>query len=169
MTRLYSLGVICSGADVHYFTLSLSPPHHEVLSGRSFPPFHLSTFPPSKIPLSAFYSTFPQPFTDRSTYIYGGRICITRLAGGLPAVILNLVRDDLRMMARKRGPSKQNEEDTMKVNYNQPVLSYSGHCDGLIYYYHRRLKVYLARAYARPRQSGQNDRVAGCENFTREI
>ena len=64
------------------------------------------------------------------------------------------------MMTRKRGLSKQNEEDTMKVNYNQPVHSYSGHCDGLIYYYHRRLKVYLARAYAKPRQSGQNDRIA---------
>lgn len=79
------------------------------------------------------------------------------------------MRDDLRMMARKRGPSKQNEEDTMKVNYNQPVHSYSGHCDGLIYYYHRRLKVYLAKEYTKPRRSGQNDRVAGCENFTREI
>jgi hypothetical protein len=30
-----------------------------------------------------------------------GLICKTWLAGGLPAVILNLVRDDLRMMALK--------------------------------------------------------------------
>ena len=30
-----------------------------------------------------------------------GLICNTWLAGGLPAVILNLVRDDLRMMAPK--------------------------------------------------------------------
>jgi hypothetical protein len=60
------------------------------------------TFPPSKILSilsSAFYSTFPRP--HRSTYIYGGRICNIWLAGGLPAVILNPVRDDLRMMAPK--------------------------------------------------------------------
>ena len=30
-----------------------------------------------------------------------GLICKTWLSGGLPAVILNLVRDDLRMMAPK--------------------------------------------------------------------
>jgi hypothetical protein len=30
-----------------------------------------------------------------------GLICKTWVAGGLPAVILNLVRDDLRMMAPK--------------------------------------------------------------------
>jgi len=52
----------------------------------TFPPFHLK-------------NTFPRP--HHSTYIYGGRVYNNWLAGGLPAVILNPVRDDLRMMAPK--------------------------------------------------------------------
>ena len=35
-----------------------------------------------------------------------GLICKTWLAGGLPAVILNPVRDDLRMMAPKPGAAR---------------------------------------------------------------
>ena len=31
------------------------------------------------------------------------------------------MRDDLRMMARKRDPSKQNEKDTIKVTYKAPM------------------------------------------------
>ena len=90
MTRC-SLVVLVLGC-VHHQHVTTTPRDHV-------------TFPPSDILLilsilsSAFYShsTFPRP--NRSTYIYGGRVCNIWLAGGLPAVILNPVRDDLRMMA----------------------------------------------------------------------
>ena len=101
----------------------------------SFPPFHLSTFPPSKILqilsilLSAFYqhvtttprhhvsttpphhesllSTFPRP--DHSTYIYGGMvlICITLPGLSLPWVNLIIYKDDLRMMASVQVVAKE--------------------------------------------------------------
>ena len=66
-------------------------------------PFHLATFPPQK-----HLSNFPRSF--HSTYIYGGRlvlICISLTDSGLPGVILNLVRDDLRMMAPNAGAAKE--------------------------------------------------------------
>jgi hypothetical protein len=62
--------------------------HHPITTPRSPYWTHLST-------ISPFHLSTP----NRSTYIYGGLICKTWLAGGLPAVILNPVRDDLRMMA----------------------------------------------------------------------
>jgi hypothetical protein len=46
--------------------------------------------------ISPFHDLFVAPI-----YMEGGLICKTWLACGLPAVILNLVRDDLRMMASK--------------------------------------------------------------------
>ena len=52
--------------------------------GGTFPPFHLSTFPPIIAPI--YYEGM-------------ALICITLSSLGLPAVILNPVRDDLRMMA----------------------------------------------------------------------
>jgi hypothetical protein len=47
--------------------------------------------------ISPFHGLFIAPIY----YEGDGLICKTWLAGGLPAVILNLVRDDLRMMASK--------------------------------------------------------------------
>ena len=46
--------------------------------------------------ISPFHDLFVAPI-----YLEGGLICKAWLACGLPAVILNLVRDDLRMMASK--------------------------------------------------------------------
>jgi hypothetical protein len=45
--------------------------------------------------ISPFHDLFIAPI------YYGGLICIDLPDRGLPAVILNLVRDDLRMMAPK--------------------------------------------------------------------
>ena len=63
--------------------------------------------------LSAFYNPFQLKYTFPliiAPIYYGGRvglICKTWLACGLPAVILNLVRDDLRMMAPKPVAAKE--------------------------------------------------------------
>jgi len=87
--------------------------------GGNFPPFHLFTFPLSKIQSilsSAFYlfsdsttlprhhvttkSSFP-PIVAPIYYRGMGLICIPLSGVGHPAVILNPVRDDLRMMTPK--------------------------------------------------------------------
>ena len=45
----------------------------------------------------------------------------------------------------------------MKVKCN-PFI-YSGTCDGLVYYYNKRLGTMIARKYVYPRQSSQNRRI----------
>ena len=49
-------------------------------------------------------------------------------------------------------------EAHMKVTCN-PFI-YAGTCDGLVYYYHKRLGTMIARKYVYPRQSSQNLRIA---------
>jgi hypothetical protein len=70
-------------------------------------PFHHSTFSPFINPADPVDPVIRVLFPFHhivAPNIYGGRlglICITLPDRGLPAVILNLVRDDLRMMAPK--------------------------------------------------------------------
>jgi len=99
----------------------------------TFSPFHLSTFKDPVNPVIRVLSLFRQHHvtttprhhevllsTYRSTYIYMrgmGLICISLSGVGLPAVILNPVRDDLRMMASnavvaREGAMKDNAECT---------------------------------------------------------
>jgi hypothetical protein len=59
---------------------------------ETFSPFHHFTFPLIVAPI--YYEGI-------------GVICITLPDRGLPAVILNLVRDDLRMMAPKRVAARE--------------------------------------------------------------
>ncbi len=46
----------------------------------------------------------------------------------------------------------------MKVQCNP--FFYTGTCDGLVYYYNKRLGTMIARKYVYPRQSSQNRRIA---------
>jgi len=75
MTRHCSLGRLVLAAS----TINTTPRHHDTMSSRH----HVI-----------------HGFIIAPIY-YGGLICIDLPDRGLPAVILNLVRDDLRMMAPK--------------------------------------------------------------------
>ncbi len=90
MTRFCSFGVICFGVGWSLTTLSTK--------------VYFNLYPADPVDpvirILSYHFTFPRFY--RSTYILWGRmalICITLTSEGFPGVNLNLVRDDLRMMA----------------------------------------------------------------------
>jgi len=48
----------------------------------------------------------------------------------------------------------------MKVFYKNLIKAYSGHCDGLVYYYDPQLERILCRRYVKPKATAQNKRLA---------
>ncbi len=48
----------------------------------------------------------------------------------------------------------------MKVFYKNLIKAYSGHCDGLVYYYDPQLDRILCRRYVKPKETPQNLRLA---------
>ena len=48
----------------------------------------------------------------------------------------------------------------MKVVFKNMLKAYSGHCDGLVYYYDPQLERILCRRYVKPRPTPQNAKLA---------